>query len=57
MKPDDRCQEQHKHTCLIQTARAHILDDDKLDPLCDIFKVLSDPTRMRISQTSLTSCG
>ena len=48
MQPDERCAEQHSHTCLIQTARAHILADDKLDPLCDIFKVLSDPTRMRI---------
>ena len=55
MKPDERCQEQHKHTCLIQTARAHILDDDKLDPLCDIFKVLSDPTRMRIILTLVDS--
>ena len=55
MKPDERCQEQHKHTCLIQSARAHILDDDKLDPLCDIFKVLSDPTRMRIILTLVDS--
>ncbi|WP_243562422.1 metalloregulator ArsR/SmtB family transcription factor [Neobittarella massiliensis] len=45
---DEMCQEPHKHTCLVSRAKAHILENDKLDPLCDIFKVLSDPTRMRI---------
>jgi len=40
--PDD------EHRTMIESARGHMLDEDGIRELSDLFKVVSDPTRLRI---------
>jgi len=45
-KHDDR--HEKEHTYIVDKASGNLLDDDSADKLSDFYKVLSDPTRLKI---------
>lgn len=42
------CDENHVHTDRVLAAKAHMLSDREAESLCAIFKILGDPTRIRL---------
>ncbi len=45
---EDRCQVRCIHTEKVQKARQHMLQDDTINSLAELYKSMGDPTRLRI---------
>lgn len=48
MKKSSICENQQEHSVMVQRAKERILGNAEAEMICSIFRVLSDPTRMKI---------
>lgn len=48
VKKEQACEQERRHEINVQRARENVLGKAEIEKICAIFRVLADPTRMRI---------